>query len=103
MSRPRANYDRWTRTHAGHAFYISENGKRRCQTCPQSRATRATEIDSTAVARAVAGDPPSRMSRAERAEAIQALAERGKTWAEIQVLVRCSESTVARALRDGAA
>lgn len=57
------------------------------------------DVDPVVVARAVAGDRPARMSRAERAEATRVLTERGLSAAQIADLIGVTDRTVTRMRR----
>lgn len=55
---------------------------------------RAVEPDEMAIERAVAGDPPERLTPRERAEAVRRLTGRGVSAEEIAARVRCSPRNV---------
>lgn len=84
------------------AFY--SNGWLYCVACSRKRGRRssarrssgyrAVEPDEMAIERAVAGDPPERLTPRERAAAVRALNRRGLSAQEIAVRVSCSPRNV---------
>lgn len=97
----RAGYRRrWNKRHKGHAIAIDRAGRRYCRTCP-----RTWSIDDAAIERAIAGDPPERLSVAERQEAVIRLRQLGVSGQKVAERVGCTDRTVWRILRrvEGAA
>lgn len=91
----RRTYDRrWNERHAGHTIVRDRAGSRRCRTC-----RRRYRLDVAAVERAMGGDPPARLTPAERAEAVLRLRSHGLPGTRIAERVGCAERTVWRILR----
>ena len=81
------------------AFY--PNGWLYCLECARIRSRRsaaagyrAVEPDEMAIERAMAGDPPERLTPRERAKAVRLLTARGVSAKEIATRVRCSPRNV---------
>ncbi|MEU5979413.1 hypothetical protein [Streptomyces sp. NPDC047315] len=78
---------------------ISPKGKQYCAACRSERKAtrrRPREVDTIAVARAVAGDPPAHLPAREREAAVLRLTDLGESARMIAVRVRCTPRTVAR-------
>ena len=84
----------WDKKHAGHDITRDRIGRRYCLTCP----ARTWSVDETAVDRAVAGDPPERLTVAEREAAVLLLKQRGLPGATVAARVGCTDRTVWRIL-----
>lgn len=87
----------------GHPFpenrAFQANGWMYCLGCSRERSRRApgyraVEPDEMAIERAVAGDPPERLTPRERAAAVRRLSKRGLSAEEIAEHVRCSPRNV---------
>lgn len=61
-----------------------------------SRNAREAAVDPVAVARLVAGDPPGRVTRAERQQAVRVLSRRGMSAAQIAETIGATSRTVVR-------
>ncbi|MEU0939878.1 hypothetical protein [Embleya sp. NPDC005971] len=78
-----------------------------CKSCHRDRGRRSArrvlapdtvlDVDEVAVERAVAGDPPGRMTADERRVAVRVLTERGMAHREIARTLRVTPRTVTRA------
>ncbi|MDJ0342219.1 helix-turn-helix domain-containing protein [Streptomyces sp. H10-C2] len=93
----RAEYRAWFRKqfdlkHPGHPFTLTAHGHRRCQVCTVLRSS----VDTVAVERAAAGDPPARLYPAEREAAVLRLRRHELPVPVIAARVGCSERTVWR-------
>lgn len=93
----------------GHPFPenrgFNSSGHLICLECDRAKKRRwwaanaqPAQVDEIAIVRAVAGDPPGRLTPRERRAAIHQLAERQLSTSEIADRVGCSERTVWRAL-----
>ena len=80
---------RWDEIHDGHDVVIKRDGRHACRTCIRGDA----DIDEIAIERAQGGDPPSRLTIAEREAAVLALRSYGLTYALIAERVGCSLRT----------
>lgn len=84
----------------GHSFpenqAFQSSGWLYCRACSRLRAAeyRAVEPDEMAIQRAIAGDPPERLTPRERAAAVRALTRQGLSAEEIAGRVRCSPRNV---------
>lgn len=79
----------WDEIHDGHDVVSRRDGRRACRTCIRGDA----DIDEAAVERAEGGDPPSRLTIAEREAAIVHLRSYGLTYALIAERVGCTLRT----------
>jgi len=79
----------WDEIHSGHDVVIRRDGRRACRTCIRGDA----DIDEIAIVRAEGGDPPSRLTIAEREAAILHLRSYGLTYELIAQRVGCSLRT----------
>ncbi|WP_282696304.1 helix-turn-helix domain-containing protein [Streptomyces sp. CC208A] len=84
----------------GHPFpdnlRIDTRGWAVCRTCERNTYTPA-QPDEIAIERAIAGDPPPRLTPRERAAAIQQLSRHGYSARQIAERLRCTPRTVHRA------
>lgn len=80
---------RFARRHSGHNVIPAADGRRYCRTCRSS-----SDIDEMAVERAASGDPPARLTPAERAAAVLQLTGKGLTNEVIAQRIRCHPRTV---------
>lgn len=76
--------------HEGHDVTTTSTGRVYCRTCKRGD----QDVDEVAVARAVAGDPPGRLSVAEREAAVAELSLMGVGVVEIARRLRCDRQTV---------
>jgi len=89
-----SDWDRtWDARHAGHTTDRNRAGRRRCLTCDGHYT-----VDHAAVARAIAGDPPANLTRAERRAAVLILKAAGLSGTQVAARVGCAERTVWRIL-----
>lgn len=84
----------WRNEHAGHQFTTTITGAPRCLTCWRGDG----DIDEIAVARALAGTPPERLTHAELLVVVQKLSSRTPAWSAAQIaqLLGISQRTVVR-------
>lgn len=80
---------KFTKRHGGHDVIPAADGRRYCRTCRN-----ADDVDEMAVERAAAGDPPARLTPAERAAAVLQLTGKGLTNEVIAQRIRCHPRTV---------
>lgn len=76
---------RWDQVHNGHDIVTRRDGRHACRTCIRGDA----DIDEIAIERAEGGDPPSRLTIAEREAAILHLRSYGLTYELIAERVGC--------------
>lgn len=86
MAKARADGRPTAERHAGHDVTTTSHGRLYCRTCKRGE----QDVDEMAVARAVAGDPPSRLTVAEREAAVAQLSLMGFGVVEIAQRVGCS-------------
>jgi hypothetical protein len=80
---------RFARRHNGHDITATRDGRPYCRTCARG----GHLVDEIAVERAVRGDPPQRLSIAERELAVIQLSAWGLTYAAISQRTGCSLRT----------
>jgi hypothetical protein len=80
---------RFARRHDGHDVITTRDGRPYCRTCIRGD----HDVDKIAVVRAVSGDPPGRLSVAEREAAIVQLRAWGLTYDQIRQRTGCSLRT----------
>lgn len=85
---------RWDRRHKDHTTTRTRDGRRQCLTCLHT-----WSMDHAAVARAIAGDPPPRLTPAEREAAVLQLRDTGLPGVVVAQRVGCTDRTVWRILR----
>lgn len=76
--------------HDGHDVTTTSAGRVYCRTCKRGD----QDVDQVAVARAVTGEPPERLTVAEREAAVAQLSLMGVGTIEIARRVRCDRQTV---------
>jgi len=92
------NARRLAATHAGHELIETRDGRHFCRTCHRG----AQDVDEMAIVRAVAGDPPARLSPAERRAAVLELRALGLTLDLTAQRIGCARSTAWRWTKDAA-
>ena len=95
MARAREDGRPTAERHDGHDVTTTKAGRPYCRTCKRGE----LDVDEVAVARAVAGEPPERLTPAEREAAIAQLLLMGYGAAEIARRVNCHRTRVMR-IRD---
>lgn len=90
MAKARADGRPTAERHDGHDVTTTTDGRLYCRTCKRG----AQDVDEIAVARAVAGDPPGRLTVAERESAVAQLSLMGVGVVEIARRLRCDRQTV---------
>ncbi|MEU6979650.1 helix-turn-helix domain-containing protein [Streptomyces sp. NPDC046371] len=84
----------------GHPFpenlYIDTRGWTCCRQCWRTEPDPPDPPDPVAIDRAVAGDPPERLSARERAAAVARLDARGLSAEQVAERIRCTPRTVYR-------
>ncbi|MFD5678578.1 hypothetical protein [Streptomyces sp. NPDC127040] len=83
---------RFAQQHPGHDVIPAVDGRRYCRTCRNT-----DNVDEMAVERAASGDPPARLTPAERAAAVLQLTGKGLTNEVIAQRIRCHPRTVSAA------
>lgn len=78
--------------HAGHDAITTAAGRVYCRTCKRGE----HDVDEIAVVRAVRGEPPERLTPAEREAAVAQLLPKGLDVVEIARRVRCHRGQVRR-------
>lgn len=78
--------------HEGHDVTTTKAGQLYCRTCRRGD----QDVDEVAVERAVAGEPPERLTTAEREAAVALLLLEGLGRAEIARRVRCDRAHIGR-------
>ncbi|HEX6359487.1 hypothetical protein [Actinophytocola sp.] len=84
----------WDERHAGHDTIVRASGTRCCRSCWRGD----YDVDEVAVQRAVDGDPPARLSIAERQLALLEMQRLGLTYDQIGARLRCTPEAAAVAL-----
>ncbi|GAA4221456.1 hypothetical protein FHR32_005095 [Streptosporangium album] len=84
-----ARREQWDEIHAGHDVIVKRDNRRLCRTCVRGDA----DIDEIAIVRAERGDPPSRLTIAEREAAITHLRSYNLAYRVIAERVGCSLRT----------
>jgi ATP/maltotriose-dependent transcriptional regulator MalT len=92
MARARADGRPTVERHQGHDVTTTAAGRLYCRTCHRGE----HDVDEIAVERAVAGDPPDRLTTAEREAAVTQLVLMGVARDEIARRVNCDRSHIGR-------